>query len=274
MSAIRIDGKEIAKNWKNECKEYIRNTTWVTPPYLVVVMVGDNPASKVYVRNKTTACEETGIRTHTILLSEDSSTEDVIQVITNLNHDKEVTGILVQLPLPDHINEKEVIENIDPQKDVDGLTEINQATHRYIPCTPRGVMKIIEQYDSHIPGKNAVIIGRSFLVGRPMAKLLLDKDFTVTVCHSKTQNLAEYVKNADLLVVAVGKPGLVTKDMVKPGAFVIDVGINRVNGKLVGDVASDVEDVAGYITPVPGGVGPMTVAALISNSILASERLN
>lgn len=274
MSAIRIDGKKIAKEWKNECKECIRNTTWAVPPYLAVVMVGDNPASKVYVRNKTTACVETGIRTHTILLDEDSSTEDVIQIISNLNHNKEVTGILVQLPLPDHVDEKEVIMSIDPRKDVDGLTEMNQATHQYIPCTPRGVMRIIEQYDSHISGRNAVVIGRSFLVGRPMAKLLLDKDFTVTVCHSKTQNLAEHTKHADLLVVAVGKPGLITKDMVKPGAFVVDVGINRMNGKLVGDVALNVEEVASYVTPVPGGVGPMTVAALISNSVLAAERLN
>lgn len=274
MSAIRIDGKKIAKEWKNECKECIRNTTWAVPPYLAVVMVGDNPASKVYVRNKTTACVETGIRTHTILLDEDSSTEDVIQIISNLNHNKEVTGILVQLPLPDHVDEKEVIMSIDPRKDVDGLTEMNQATHQYIPCTPRGVMRIIEQYDSHISGRNAVVIGRSFLVGRPMAKLLLDKDFTVTVCHSKTQNLAEHTKHADLLVVAVGKPGLITKDMVKPGAFVVDVGINRMNGKLVGDVALNVEEIASYVTPVPGGVGPMTVAALISNSVLAAERLN
>ena len=241
-------------------------------PTLAVILVGDDEASKVYVRNKHRAAEKIGIKTIDETLPADSKQEDVLKMIEKYNNDPDVHGILVQMPLPKHIDEKAIIDAIDPKKDVDGSHPENMGRlfmnePRALPCTPRGIMELLKEYDIDVRGQEVVIVGRSNIVGRPTLQLLLQRDATVTICHSKTQNLKEFTKTADILVVAVGKPKLITKDMVKDGAVVIDVGISRdENGKLSGDVDfENVKDVCSFITPVPGGVasGPMTATFML-----------
>jgi len=278
MSAICIDGRKVAADWKERIKEQTESLIAEgLLPHLAVVLVGENPASQVYVRNKENACIKAGIRSSVIRLEETCTQEELEAVVAYLNQDASVHGILVQLPLPRHLDESRVLALIDPNKDVDGFHAMNSGRLMngqpgFVPCTPLGVMKLLEAYDIPVAGKHAVVIGRSNIVGKPMAMLLLAQNATVTVCHSKTENLAEITRQADILVAAVGRAGFVTVDMVKPSAAVIDVGINRVDGKIIGDVASEVEAVAGYLTPVPGGVGQMTIAMLLSNTLDAVRR--
>ena len=277
MSAVMMDGRAVAKVWKEKTAKQTESliSKGITP-HLAVVLVGENPASQVYVRNKENACIKAGIRSTVIRLDEGCTQQALEDVVRSLNRDASVHGILVQLPLPGHLDESRVLALIDPDKDVDGFHAMNSGRlmngqPRFVPCTPLGVMKLLEAYDIPVAGKHAVIIGRSNIVGKPMAMLLLAKDATVTVCHSKTQNLLDIARQADILVAAVGRPGFVTADMVKPGATVIDVGINRVDGQIVGDVAPEVAQVAGYLTPVPGGVGQMTIAMLLANTLDAAK---
>ncbi len=279
MSAIMIDGRAVAKKWKDDAAQRTRKLIekGVTP-HLAVILAGENAASQVYVRNKENACSHAGIRSTIIRLSETCTQEELENAVLSLNQDESVHGILVQLPLPRGLDEARVLALIDPNKDVDGFHAMNSGRlmngqQSFVPCTPLGVMKLLEAYDIPTRGKHAVIIGRSNIVGKPMAMLLLAADATVSICHSKTENLAEITRQADILVAAVGKPDFVTGDMIKPGAAVIDVGINRVNGTLTGDVnAEQAEKVAAYLTPVPGGVGQMTIAMLLSNTLDAAER--
>lgn len=277
MSAVMMDGRALAKDWKEKITKQTNNLILEgIIPHLAVVLVGENPASQTYVRNKETACKKAGIRSTVIRLNKDCTQQALEDVVRSLNQDVSVHGILVQLPLPGHLDESRVLALIDPDKDVDGFHAMNSGRlmngqPRFVPCTPLGVMKLLEAYDIPVAGKHAVIIGRSNIVGKPMAMLLLAKDATVTICHSKTQNLPDIARQADILVAAVGHPGFVTADMVKPGATVIDVGINRVDGQIVGDVAPEVAEIAGYLTPVPGGVGQMTIAMLLANTLNAAK---
>lgn len=277
MSAVMMDGRALAKDWKEKITKQANNLILEgIIPHLAVVLVGENPASQTYVRNKETACKKAGIRSMVIRLDEDCTQQALEDVVRSLNQDVSVHGILVQLPLPGHLDESRVLELIDPNKDVDGFHAMNSGRlmngqPSFVPCTPLGVIKLLEAYNIPIAGKHAVIIGRSNIVGKPMAMLLLAKDATVTICHSKTQNLPDIARQADILVAAVGRPGFVTVDMVKPGATVIDVGINRVDGQIVGDVAPEVAEIAGYLTPVPGGVGQMTIAMLLANTLDAAK---
>ncbi len=245
---------------------------------LAVIVAGNNPASRIYVNNKKKDCEYIGINSYEYALSEDVTQEEILSLIDKLNNDEKISGMIVQLPLPKHIDERAVINRIAPEKDVDAfhpenVGKIMIGNYGFLPCTPAGIMELLEEYRIETKGKNAVVIGRSNIVGKPMSMLLVNKDATVTVCHSKTQNLAEITKKADILVVAIGKAKFVTGDMVKDGAVVVDVGMDRdENGKLCGDV--DFESVApkaSYITPVPGGVGPMTRAILMKNAVTAEE---
>lgn len=277
MAAVWMDGRAVAKAYK---EEIARETEAIlasgVTPHLAVVLVGENPASQVYVRNKENACQKAGIRSSVIRLSEDCSQDELEKVVASLNDDEGVHGILVQLPLPAHLDEARVLAMIDPDKDVDGFHAMNSGRlmngqSGFVPCTPLGVMKLLEAYRIPLEGRHAVVIGRSNIVGKPMAMLLLAQNATVTVCHSRTKNLAELTRQADILVAAVGKAGFVTADMVKPGAVVIDVGINRVDGQIVGDVDALVSEVAGYMTPVPGGVGQMTIAMLLANTLQAAR---
>lgn len=245
---------------------------------LAVILVGEDPASQVYVRNKGKACEELGILSETIRLPENTTQEELENLIDKLNRDDRMDGILVQLPLPRHLDEAAVLRKIIPEKDVDGF-HIENAGKLFTgqtgvtACTPKGIMHMLKKGNVPLSGKEAVVIGRSNIVGKPIAMLLLNENCTVTICHSRTQDLAAHTKNADILVAAVGKAKFVTADMVKPGAAVIDVGINRVDGKVVGDVDyAEVEKIAGYITPVPGGVGKMTIGMLMENTIESAER--
>lgn len=247
-------------------------------PGLAVVLVGEDPASQIYVRNKGIACETIGIYSRTVKLDKDIAQEELIEAIEALNQDPQIHGILVQLPLPKHLDEEAVLASILPQKDVDGF-HIDNAGRLFtgqegvVACTPKGIMYMLKQAGVPLSGKDAVVIGRSNIVGKPVAMLLLAENCTVTICHSRTQNLKEHCRRADVLVAAIGKPHFVTADMVKPGAAVVDVGINRVDGKVVGDVDYDaVKDVAGYITPVPGGVGKMTISMLMENTLEAACR--
>ena len=278
-----IDGKVVSSAIRNDLSEEISQfkSEYNVTPGLAVIIVGDNPASLVYVRNKKKACEQVGINSYEIALPGDVSEEELLARIEILNADPSVHGILVQLPLPKHINEETVINAIDPKKDVDAFHPSNVGkimigNYTFLPCTPAGVIYLLDYYNIDISGKKCVIIGRSNIVGKPMAHLLLERNGTVTVCHSRTVDLAEETKKADILVVAIGKPEFVTADMVKPGAVVIDVGINRgADGKLLGDVEfSGVSEVASYITPVPGGVGPMTITTLLKNTLNAAKQLN
>ncbi|MBQ8180675.1 MAG: bifunctional methylenetetrahydrofolate dehydrogenase/methenyltetrahydrofolate cyclohydrolase FolD [Ruminococcus sp.] len=246
---------------------------------LAVVIVGNNPASRVYVNNKKKACEAVGFQSFEYALDENTTQEQLLDLINVLNRDVRVNGILVQLPLPAHIDEKKVIDAISPDKDVDAFHAINVGKimigeYAFLPCTPAGVMRLIESTGTEISGKQCVVIGRSNIVGKPMAMLLLHQSGTVTICHSRTQNLKEICLGADILVVAVGKANFVTGDMIKEGAVVIDVGMNRLeNGKLCGDVEYEsAEKKASYITPVPGGVGPMTIAMLMKNTLTAAKQ--
>ena len=246
-------------------------------PGLAVIIVGDDPASRVYVNNKKKACERLGIYSEEYALSENTSEAELLGLIDELNGKDYISGILVQLPLPKHISEENVIERINPKKDVDAFHPVNvgkimTGDYDFVPCTPAGIMELIKESEVSVSGKECVVVGRSNIVGKPMAMLLLHANGTVTVCHSRTKDLKEKTKNADILVVAVGKPNFVTGDMVKEGAVVIDVGINRIaEKKLVGDVDFEAaEKVAGAITPVPGGVGPMTIAMLMKNTVKAA----
>lgn len=280
MSKI-LDGKVVAAAVKSkvadEVKKLGREGISVG---LAVILVGDNPASQIYVKNKKKTCEELGIKSYEYLLDGNVSEQELISLIDTLNNEPSINGILCQLPLPGHINEQAVISAISPNKDVDAfhtqnVGKIMIGNFDFLPCTPAGIMEILDYYGIEIEGKNCVVIGRSNIVGKPMSMLLLHRNATVTICHSKTRNLKDVTSNADILVAAVGKAGFVTADMVKDGAAVIDVGINRDNGKLLGDVSFDeVSQKAAYITPVPGGVGPMTIAMLMKNTLTAAKQQN
>jgi len=269
MVAKLIDGKKVAEAVKKDLKKRIPKLGF--KPGLAVVLVGDNPASELYVKLKEKASKELGFHFELYRLDKDTDELALLNLIDKLNQDKKIHGMLVQLPLPKQIDEKLIIDAIRPDKDADGLNPINMGNllggnNTVIPATPKGVIKLIESTGIKIEGKHAVIVGRSNIVGKPVSVLLQQKNATVTMCHSKTEPLEEYTKQADILVVAAGKPRLITADMVKKGAVVIDVGINKVMGKSIGDVDfDDVKKVAGYITPVPGGVGPMTIAMLLEN---------
>lgn len=273
-----LDGKEVSNKIKEQLKiktEKLKSDGII--PKLVVFQVGNNDASTIYVRNKAKACESVGILFEEVHLNEETTEENLKEQIMKYNKDKTVSGILVQSPLPKHMNEEDVFEIIDERKDVDGFTTKNvgklwNKKDGLLSCTPKGVIRILKEYNIPIAGKHVVILGRSNIVGKPLALLFLNENASVTILHSKSQNIKEITKTADILVSAVGKAKFVTKDMVKKDAVVIDVGINRVNGKVVGDVDFDeVSQIASYITPVPKGIGPMTIAMLLENVIEASE---
>jgi methylenetetrahydrofolate dehydrogenase (NADP+)/methenyltetrahydrofolate cyclohydrolase len=282
MTAQLINGVELSNALRQELQSRVQSLTErARTPGLAVILVGDNPASQVYVRNKVKACEQVGI--HSLLeKNPDTLTEiELLLKIKALNEDPKIHGILVQLPLPAHIDTQKVIEAISPEKDVDGFHissagALMSGTKGFWPCTPFGCMKMLESIHYDLKGKHAVVIGRSNIVGKPMAMMLLQKNATVTICHSHTQNLADLTRQADLIVAAVGVRNVLTKDMVKPGAVVLDVGMNRDdNGKLCGDVDFlGVSEVSSYLTPVPGGVGPMTITMLLHNTVLAAEQLS
>lgn len=281
MTAKIIDGKTLAKKMQGQLAEKVAQlkAQHGIVPGLVVILVGDNPASQVYVRNKERSALAAGFTSETVRLSDSISQEELLAVIEKYNQDPAFHGILVQLPLPSHINDKRVILAIDPKKDVDGFHPMNTG-HLWsgrplmVPCTPAGIMEMFREYQVDLEGKNAVIVGRSNIVGKPMAQLLLDKNATVTLTHSRTRHLARVCKRADVLIVAIGQGNFVTKDYVKEGAVVIDVGMNRDdNGKLIGDVKFDeVAELASLITPVPGGVGPMTITMLLEQTYQAALR--
>lgn len=270
-----LDGKKTARELEEKLKEKVLQTANIygRVPKLVVVLVGDNPASMSYVKSKEKACKRVGIEGATLKYSKDITEKELLEVIKNLNNDDSVDGFIVQLPLPKHINENVILNEVDYKKDVDGLSLLNAGKlmnrqKGFTPATPKGVMMLLEYYNIDVKGMNAVVIGRSNIVGSPMAKLLTNADATVTLTHRHTRDLASHTKKADLIVVATGIPNLLTADMVKEGVIIIDVGINRVDGKIVGDVDfENVKEKASYITPVPGGVGPMTISALIHNVI-------
>ena len=275
-----ISGKLVSAKVREEIKNAVVafREKYNRVPGLAVIMVGNNPASAVYVRNKHKACLEAGITSYEITFDENITEEELLAKIRELNADNAVDGILVQLPLPKHISEERVIETISPAKDVDAfhpenVGKIMIGNYTFLPCTPAGVIELLKHYNVQVEGKKCVIIGRSNIVGKPMAHLLLERNGTVTVCHSRTREHCEITKEADILVVAIGRANFVTGDMVKPGAVVIDVGINRLSdGKLVGDVDfSSVEPHVSAITPVPGGVGPMTITMLLKNTVTAAE---
>lgn len=276
-----IDGKALSQKMQAELGrkvERLKEQHGIIPG-LAVILVGDNPASQVYVRNKERSALEAGFKSETLRLSESISQEELIDIIHQYNEDKSIHGILVQLPLPQHINDKKIILAIDPKKDVDGFHPMNtghlwSGRPMMVPCTPASIMEMFREYHVDLEGKHAVIIGRSNIVGKPMAQLLLDKNATVTLTHSRTRNLSEVTKEADILIVAIGQGHFVTKDFVKEGAVVIDVGMNRdENGKLIGDVVFEqVAEVASMITPVPGGVGPMTITMLLEQTYQAALR--
>ena len=279
MSAEILSGKVMSESLRKEIAERVsalkeRGLT----PGLAVILVGNDPASEIYVRNKGNGCAEVGMYSRTINMPEETTQEQLEAAIEELNNDSAIHGILVQLPLPKHLDENAALAKILPEKDVDGFHLINAGhmltgTPGVVACTPKGALYMIQSTGVDLNGKEAVVIGRSNIVGKPMAMLLLQQNCTVTMCHSRTKNLAEHTRRADVLVAAVGKAGFVTADMVKPGAIVIDVGINRVDGKVKGDVDFDaVKEVAGYITPVPGGVGKMTITMLLMNTVEAAER--
>ena len=276
--ATIIDGRAVSKKIKQDLKKEVESLKEKgINPCLAVVIVGNDPASKVYVAGKIRDCKEIGIESKHFELDENTSEDELLKLVKKLNEDKEVSGLLVQLPLPKHINEKTIINAIDPKKDVDAFHPVNVGKimigdYDFLPCTPSGVMHLLEAYNIDICGKECVVVGRSNIVGKPQAMLLLQKNGTVTICHSKTKDLKQVTKRADVLVVAIGKGEFVTADMIKEGAVVIDVGMNRnAEGKLVGDVKFDeVSEKASYITPVPGGVGVMTRAILMKNAVKAA----
>ncbi len=274
MTAVRIDGKALALEVRAQVAEDVK--AFGRPVCLATILVGDDPASHVYVGSKHKASHEAGIDSRDHRFPEDTQQVEILNLIAELNADDGVDGILVQLPLPAHMDEPTVLRAVDPAKDVDGFHVLN-AGRLYlgepflVPATPSGVMVMLEAHDVELEGKEAVVIGRSEIVGKPMAMLLLAEHATVTICHSRTADLAAHTRRADVLVAGVGRPGLVTKEMVKPGATVIDVGVNRTEAGLVGDVDPGVWEVAGLMTPVPGGVGPMTIAMLLRNTLTAAR---
>ena len=277
--AICIDGKRIAAEVRAELAGEVKTLCeGGVEPCLAVIIVGDNPASRIYVSNKKKACAEVGIRSEEIALPADTTQEELLACIKELNEREDVDGILCQLPLPSPLDDKAVIAAIAPSKDVDAFHAENVGhimigDFSFLPCTPAGVMELLHRSNITVAGKECVVIGRSNIVGKPMSMLLLHENATVTICHSRTADLAQVCRRADILVSAVGKADFVTPDMVKPGAVVIDVGMNRnQDGKLCGDVANGVDEVAGYLTPVPGGVGPMTIAMLLKNTVTAARR--
>lgn len=281
MTAEIISGKEVSAAYKDKLKlevDQLKKKNLV--PQLTVVLIGDNPASRSYVKGKEKAAAQVGINSSVIELPDSTSEKELLDLLEELNHDDAVHGILVQLPLPEQISEQKVIETIDPKKDVDGFHPINigkmmTGEDTFLPCTPFGIIELIKSKDIDITGKHAVVIGRSNIVGKPVGQLLLNENATVTYCHSRTENLKKYTLDADILIVAIGKENAISAEQIKPGAVIIDVGINRTSeGKLTGDV--DFESAAlkaGYITPVPGGVGPMTITMLLSNTIKAAKGL-
>ena len=280
--AVIIDGKELAKkiraNLKIECEELKKKNI---NSKLAVIMVGDDPASKVYVRNKSRACEDVGIEYEEYLLDANITQKELIELIEKLNNDKTINGILLQSPIPSNLDINEAFRTISPEKDVDGFNPVNVGKlvlnqDTFVSCTPYGIMKMFEEYNIDLTGKDVVILGRSNIVGKPLIHCCLNKNATVTSCHSKTQNIIQKAREADILISAIGKANFVTVDMVKENAGVIDVGINRLdNGKITGDVDfENVKEKASYITPVPGGVGPMTIAMLMNNVIKATKRQN
>lgn len=277
-----LDGRKLAKKIKTEIKQKVQS--WKQPPGLAVVLVGDNPASKIYVNHKEKACREVGFYSQKVVLPADTTQEELKEKLTELNNDARIHGILVQLPLPDHLDEQLVMEQIDPEKDVDVfhpynvgqlylLKKLPSLENLLAPCTPKGIMSLLAEAKISLTGKRAVILGRSNLVGKPLTQLLTASDATVTLCHSKTPDLETITSQADILVAAIGRANFVTAEMIKPGAVVIDVGINRTEGGLTGDVDfAAVEAKASYITPVPGGVGPMTIATLLQNTLLLATQ--
>ena len=277
-----IDGKMLAKEIRENLKKEAENLkSKGIIPHLAVIMVGDNDASKVYVRNKSKACEEVGIKFKEYLLPSDTKQNELLDLIKKLNNDNSVNGILLQSPIPKPLNIQEAFNTIAPEKDVDGFNPYNVGNlcigqDGFIPCTPFGIMKMFEKYNIDIEGKKVAIIGRSNIVGKPMAQCMLAKNATVTICHSRTKELKQEVKDADIIIVAAGKRNIVTEDMVKEGSVVIDVGMNRnEKGKLCGDVDFEkIKEKASYITPVPGGVGPMTIAMLMANVIKGTKKQN
>lgn len=288
MSAKILDGKEIAKQIQTETKKSVEKFVSENghPPKLAAVLVGDDPASQVYVRNKERACKRAGIESQLYRLPASSTTEDVLAQVNELNDDSTVSGILVQLPLPDQCDARFILDAIDPIKDVDAFHPhnvglISQGRPQFLPCTPHGIVQLLSRYELPTSGKQVCVIGRSDIVGKPMASMLIQRDIglgsdyanaTVTVCHSRTSNLAAMTQQADVLIAAIGQANFVTADMVKQDAIVIDVGINRTEDGLVGDVDfNSVSEVASYITPVPGGVGPLTVTMLLENTLMAAK---
>lgn len=278
MAARIIDGKAISEQLRSQLREEVASLTERgAKPCLAVIIVGEDPASKVYVRNKERACKQLGMDSILLRLPEGTTQEELLREVRRLNADSAVNGVLVQLPLPAHLDEQAVLREISPEKDVDGFHAVNagrlmQGERCTVACTPAGCLDLIRSTGVSIEGAEAVVVGRSNIVGKPMAMLLLQNNATVTICHSRTRNLAEVTRRANILVAAVGRPRMITGDMIKPGAVVIDVGINRVDGKLVGDVDFEsAQEVAGWITPVPGGVGPMTITGLMRNTIAATR---
>ena len=275
-----IDGKEVSQHVRGEVAKGVAellDKSGITPG-LAAVLVGDNPASEIYVRNKRKACAEAGMHSEEHKLSAETTQEELLSLVEKLNQDPKIQGILVQLPLPDHIDETTVLRAVSPDKDVDGFHPYNvgllvEGNPRFISCTPHGIIKMLEYYDIDIKGKEAVVVGRSNIVGKPVAMLLLHRHATVTLCHSRTRDLGEVTRRADILVAAIGRANFITGDMVKEGAVVIDVGINRnEEGKLTGDVDfKAVEEKASFITPVPGGVGPMTISMLLWNTLESAK---
>ena len=274
MTAVRIDGKAVAEKVRAQVGQDV--DAFGGPVCLATILVGDDPASHIYVGKKHDAAAEAGIETRDHRFAEPTPESDVLETLEELNADDAVDGILVQLPLPAHIDEARVIAAIEPDKDVDGLHPLNSGRlflgkPLHVPATPSGVMVMLDEYGVALEGKEAVVIGRSELAGKPMAMLLLAANATVTICHSRTVDLAAHTRRADILVAAVGVPGIVVPDMVKPGAAVVDIGVNRTETGIVGDVDPAVADVAGHLTPVPGGVGPMTIAMLLRNTLTAAQ---
>ncbi|WP_210608334.1 bifunctional methylenetetrahydrofolate dehydrogenase/methenyltetrahydrofolate cyclohydrolase FolD [Priestia flexa] len=281
MTATIIKGKEVAAELRAALKEEVAQLKEQgVVPGLTVILVGDNPASHSYVKAKAKACEEIGVASEVIKRDVNITEEDLLQEIQQLNESEAVHGILVQLPLPNHIDEKAVLNAISPKKDVDGFHPVSVGNmvigdECYLPCTPHGIIELIKRSGEEISGKHAVVIGRSNIVGKPVAMLLLQENATVTIAHSRTKDLSAMIKQADILVSAVGRPRLVKAEDLKPGAIVIDVGNTMENGKLVGDIDYEpAKEVAGYITPVPGGVGPMTITMLLKNTVDAAKTIN
>jgi methylenetetrahydrofolate dehydrogenase (NADP+) / methenyltetrahydrofolate cyclohydrolase len=275
MTVKIIDGKKIASQFFDKIKAEV--SVMKNKPGIAIVKVGNDPASEIYINNKLKKAAELGFYVERFNLDEKSTLGEILKVVDKLNQNNKIHGFIVQLPLPTHIDEKLIMGGILPQKDVDGFTPLSMGNlaignNLMIPATAKGCLELIKSTGQKISGKNAVIVGRSNIVGKPLALLLLQENATVTICHSKTRNLVKYTQNADILVAAVGKSKLITADMVKKGSIVIDVGINKVGSKIIGDVDfENVKDVAGYITPVPGGVGPMTIAMLLENTLKASK---